>query len=106
MKPIRLLAALAALLALLSLTVGAAQIYLPDTAEVGDRETKLPYVTFYETDGSLNTDKVPRPVDVAEDILLPTALYGGAAVVAYAALRIIRYLIERKAAKKTQTPKG
>ena len=97
MKALRTVLLLLCLLSLLggALSASAAQIYLPDPDEVGDYDTDRAVVTFYETDGTLNTDRVPRPVDVKEDILKPTLLYGAGATTAYILLRIIRYGMRR-----------
>lgn len=102
MKISRFLATILAFLCLTVLMTGhlfsvsAAQIYLPDTEEVGDRDTNTPAFTYYDKDGNLNTDRIPKPVDWLSDILLPSGVFAASAAVVYIALRIIRFFVRRK----------
>lgn len=108
MKIPRFLAIICAFLCLTALmtvsffSVSAAQIYLPDTEEVGDRDTNTPAFTYYDKDGNLNTDRIPKPVDWISDILLPGGIFAASAAVVYIALRVIRFFVRRKEARSVQ----
>ncbi len=74
----------------LTLPCHAAQVYLPDTSEVGAAQTEDPVITYYDEDGSLNTDAIPKPVQTERDILKPTLISMGIALGGFVILRVIR----------------
>ena len=100
MKRYRMLALLLALSALLSVGAHAAQVYLPSPDEVGDYDTDSPVVTFYEEDGKLNTEKIPRPVEPMKDLILPSLLTSAGALALFGLLHLIRSVTERRAKKQ------
>ncbi len=95
MKRFRLFLLTLGLMLLLVLPVSAGQIYLPSDSEIADCQTDGLVITYYEENGTLNTDAVPIPIDFLQNILFPALLYGGIALSLYALLRIIKHVRAR-----------
>ncbi len=96
MKLFRFCLLFAALLLLFSAAANAAEIYLPSPDEVGDLQTDKPFRPILDESGQIDPDSLPHGVDFAKDIVKPTAIFAGIAVLSYVALRIIRSRIDAK----------